>query len=86
MFQCGKLAGCGDDVFKDKLDVDVLRHEVGEWLLLNAATPITLSSYDSTQWSSLPPSLAWMHLSYVHHYVKKHLEMDPHTVVQVQGK
>lgn len=27
-----------------------------------------------------------MLLSYVHHYIKKHLGMDPHTVVQVQGK
>ena len=86
MFFRGKLAGCGDDMFNDELDVDTLRHEVGQWLLLSAATPITLSSYDSAHWSSLPSSLDWMRLSYVHRYVEKHLGMDPHVVVQVQGK
>jgi hypothetical protein len=86
IFNYEKLAGCGDDMFNDKLDVDALRREVGEWLLLSPATPITLSSYNSAHWSSLPSSLAWMRLSYVHRYIEKHLEMDPHVVVQVQGK
>jgi len=81
MYTPGKLAGC-DGVFQDMVDVSALRHDAGEWLLLNAATPISLSSYNSEHWSSAPP---WMRLSYVHHYIDKHLGLDPHTVVQVQG-
>jgi len=80
---CAKLVGCGDDIFEDKVDAEAVRREVGEWMLLNAATPITASSYNSADWSPLPPSLR---LSYVHHYVEKHLEMDPHMLVQVQGE